>query len=169
MDTVFVVISWLLLAAVFIIIEIITLGLTTIWFAGGAFIAAIAAIAGANLPIQIVLFVIVSVALLALTRPLAVKHLDNKIQKTNVESLIGQTAIVLQDINNLQEEGQAKINGMEWTARAKEDADLIEKGTAVRVVEIKGVKLIVERIEESQSEETKDKTLELDDDIIKTV
>lgn len=169
MDTVFVVISWLLLASVFIIIEIITLGLTTIWFAGGAFIAAIAAIAGANLPIQIVLFVIVSVALLALTRPLAVKHLDNKIQKTNVESLIGQTAIVLQDIDNLHETGQAKINGMEWTARAKEDVDLIQKGTAVRVVEIKGVKLIVERIEESKSEETIKQETDVTEDIIKRV
>ena len=137
-------ICWLLLAAIFIVIEIITLGLTTIWFAGGAFVAAIAGACGTNLIVQVVLFLVVSIVLLVLTRPLAVKHLDSKTEKTNAEALVGQSAVVLQEIDNLKETGQAKINGMEWTARAKEDSMIIPAGTAVRIVEIQGVKLIVE-------------------------
>lgn len=136
---------WLLLAAIFIVVEIITLGLTTIWFAGGAFVAAIAAACGAGLTIQILLFVIVAVVLLIFTRPLAVKHLDAKTEKTNAEALVGQTAIVLSEIDNLKETGLAKINGMEWTARATDDTTIIPEGEAVRIVEIQGVKLIVEK------------------------
>ena len=136
---------WLLLAAIFIVVEIITLGLTTIWFAGGAFVAAIAAACGAGLTIQILLFVIVAVVLLIFTRPLAVKHLDAKTEKTNAEALVGQTAIVLSEIDNLKETGLAKINGMEWTARATDDTTIILEGEAVRIVEIQGVKLIVEK------------------------
>lgn len=144
------VLCWLLLAAIFIVVEIITLGLTTIWFAGGAFVAAIAGACGANLVIQIILFVAVSVILLILTRPFAVKHLDTRIEKTNSEALIGQTAYVLQEIDNLKESGQAKINGMEWTARAKDDTVIIPVGASVKVVEIQGVKLVVEKIAETE-------------------
>lgn len=143
-------ICWLLLAAIFIIIEIISLGLTTIWFGGGAFVAAIAAACGASLPIQILLFIVVSVVLLVLTRPVALKHLDAKTEKTNAEALVGQNAVVLQEINNLQETGQARINGMEWTARAKEDMFIIPAGSVVKIVEIQGVKLIVEQITEAE-------------------
>lgn len=144
MSTVVAVVSWLLLAAIFIVIELVSLGLTSIWFAGGSFVAAIAAVAGANMVVQVVLFAIVSIVLVVLTRPLAMKHLDNKTEKTNAEGLIGMNAVVLQEINNLQETGQAKINGMEWTARAKDNKDVIPVGTVVKIVEIQGVKLIVE-------------------------
>lgn len=144
------VICWLLLAAIFIVLEIISLGLTTIWFAGGAFVAAIAGACGANLVIQVILFVAVSVILLVMTRPLAVKHLDARTEKTNSEALIGQNAYVLQEINNLKEVGQAKINGMEWTARAKEDSVIIPAGAVVKIIDIQGVKLIVEKITETE-------------------
>lgn len=139
------VICWLLMAAIFIVVELATLGLTTIWFAGGAFIAAIASALGANLVIQIILFMLVSIALLVLTRPIAVKHLDSKIEKTNSEALIGKTAVVTQEINNVNATGQVMINGMEWTARAKNDDEMIPVKANVTVVEISGVKLIVER------------------------
>lgn len=138
------IICWLLLAAIFIVIELVTLGLTTIWFAGGAFVAAIAGACGANLVIQVILFLVVSILLLVLTRPIAVKHLDTKIEKTNSEALIGKTAVVIQEINNVNATGQAKINGMEWMARAKNEDEVIPVGTNVTIVEISGVKLIVE-------------------------
>lgn len=138
------VLCWLLMAAIFIVIELVTLGLTTIWFAGGAFIAAIAGALGANLVIQVILFLVVSIVLLVLTRPLAVKHLDSNIEKTNTEALIGQTAVVIQEINNIEGVGQAKVNGMDWTARAKKEDEIIPVGTNVTIVEISGVKLIVE-------------------------
>lgn len=135
---------WLLLAAIFIVIEIITLGLTTIWFAGGAFIAALTGLVGANLYIQVALFLIVSIVLLILTRPLAMKYLDSKTEKTNSEALIGQRAVVTQKINNLDATGQVKAGGMEWTARAKEEGTIIPEGEIVTILEIQGVKLIVE-------------------------
>lgn len=144
------VLCWLLLAAIFIVIEIISLGLTTIWFAGGAFVAAIAALCGANLVVQIVLFVVVAVALLAFTRPWAVKHLDSKTEKTNAEALVGQNAVVIEEINNLNETGRAKINGMEWTARTKEDGEVIPEGYVAHILEIQGVKLIVEKADEDK-------------------
>ncbi len=153
------IICWLLLAAIFIVIELVTLGLTTIWFAGGAFVAAIAGACGANLVVQVILFLVVSIVLLVLTRPIAVKHLDSKIEKTNSEALIGQTAVVIQEINNVNATGQAKINGMEWTARAKNDSDIIPAGTNVTIVEISGVKLIVE-VETNTSENTKEEVEE---------
>lgn len=148
------VICWLLLAAIFIVVEIITLGLTTIWFAGGAFIAAISGALGAPLVVQVLLFLAISIVLLVLTRPIAVKHLDSKTEKTNSEALIGQSAMVIEDINNLKETGHAKINGMEWTARAKEDSDIIPEGTVVTVVDIQGVKLIVEKEQKAETGKT---------------
>lgn len=153
------IICWLLLAAIFIVIELVTLGLTTIWFAGGAFVAAIAGACGANLVVQVILFLVVSIVLLVLTRPIAVKHLDSKIEKTNSEALIGQTAVVSQEINNVNATGQAKINGMEWTARAKNDGAIIPVGTNVTIVEISGVKLIVE-VEKDTSENNKEEVQE---------
>lgn len=144
---------WLLLAALFIVLEIISLGLTTIWFAGGAFIAALAGLAGVNLSIQIALFLVVSIILLVLTRPVAIKYLDSKTQKTNSEALIGQKAVVLQTINNLKTEGQVKVNGMEWTARAKKDEMTIPEGEVVTILEIQGVKLIVEPVRQEKSDE----------------
>lgn len=144
---------WLLLAALFIVLEIISLGLTTIWFAGGAFVAALAGLAGVSLSIQVALFLVVSIILLVLTRPIAVRYLDSKTQKTNSEALIGQKAIVLQTINNLTAEGQVKVNGMEWTARAKTDETIIPEGEVVTILEIQGVKLIVEPVSQDETNE----------------
>lgn len=140
------IISWLLLAALFIVIEIVSLGLTTIWFAGGAFVAAIVAALGAGLVIQVLCFIIVTVLLLVFTRPVAVKYLDSKTERTNSEALIGQNAVVIEEINNAQGTGRAKVGGMEWTARSGSDDVLIPEGRTVRILEIQGVKLIVEEV-----------------------
>jgi membrane protein implicated in regulation of membrane protease activity len=147
------VVCWLLLAAIFIVTEIISLGLTTIWFAGGAFVAAIAALCGANLVVQIILFVVVALALLFLTRPLAMKYLEPKTEKTNAEALVGQNAVVLEEINNLKDTGRCKIGGMEWTARTKDDSVIIKEGYMAKVVEISGVKLIVDKVDEDKLSE----------------
>ena len=138
MDGVF----WLFIVVVMAIIEIITLGLTTIWFAGGALVAFFASMLGANLVVQVVLFVVVSVALLAVTRPLAVKFFNKDRESTNAESLIGKLAVVKQEIDNLNARGMVSVNGQEWTARAFEDK-IIPQGTTVEIMEISGVKLLV--------------------------
>lgn len=137
-------IIWLALTAVLLIMEIVTLGLTTIWFAAGALFAFFAALLGMNQGIQIGVFVVVSVVLLFFTRPLAVKYLNTKTIKTNTEALVGKTARVIVDINNLKSQGQVVINGLEWTARSSDDTVVFKIGDAVTIVGIEGVKLIVE-------------------------
>ena len=120
-----------------------TLGLTTVWFAGGALVAFLVSLAGGPLWLQLLLFIAVSVVLLLFTRPLAMKYLNKDVQKTNVDSIPGQKGIVTATIDNLKAEGQVTIQGMEWTARAK-NGNTIEKGKVVRVTAVEGVKLIVE-------------------------
>lgn len=134
---------WLIALAVFLIIEIITLGLTTIWFAGGAFAGFMASMAGLNIWLQFLLFIIVSFVLLYFTRPVVVKYFNKKREKTNIESLSGKMARVLETIDNLNNTGSVDLNGQVWTARTQEDNRVISVGTQVKVVEIKGVKLIV--------------------------
>ena len=102
---------WLVILVVMAVIEIITLGLTTVWFAGGALVAFIFSLFGAPVPLQITVFVIVSLVLLFLTRPIALKYFNNGRLKTNAEGLIGKCGIVLEDINNLHavEIGRAHV------------------------------------------------------------
>lgn len=140
---------WLGLLAVLLIVEAVTAGLTTIWFAGGALIAAIAAWMGAGVLAQIVLFLAVSGVLLVFTRPLAVKYLNKDKVATNANSLIGKKAVVTIDIDNLAQTGQVLINDVEWTARTSDDSQKISKGAVVEIKEIRGVKLIVEKKKEA--------------------
>ena len=134
---------WSTLLGIFLIIESITLGLTTIWFAGGALIAFLVAILGGAVWLQVVIFLAVSMLLLIFTRPIAIKYMNKNVQKTNVNSLKGEMAVVIQTIDNLKGTGQVVIRGMEWATKAKEDK-IIEKGTTVSVIAIEGVKLVVQ-------------------------
>ena len=143
MDAGMISIVWLVVLAILLVIEFLTLGLTTVWFAGGALIAFLVSLAGGPLWLQILLFLVISVVLLLFTRPLAVKYLNKNVQKTNVDSIPGQKGIVTVTIDNLKAEGQVTIRGMEWSARAKDD-NIIEKGKVVRVISVEGVKIIVE-------------------------
>ena len=135
-------IVWLVVFVIMIIIEIITLGLSTIWFAGGALVAFLASLVGAGIPIQVVLFLVVSFLLLAVTRPIAVKYFNKDRTKTNAESLIGAIAVVQETIDNLRATGRVQVHGQEWAARSENDIT-IEPGTEVLVEDIHGVKLIV--------------------------
>lgn len=138
------VVFWLILLIILVAVEIATMGLTTIWFAGGAFVAIIAAAFNAPLYVQITLFLIVSVVLLLFTRPIAMKYFNKDRIRTNAESLIGRQAVVTEDIDNLPATGSVSINGQEWTARCVMDGIKIPKGTVVIIRAISGVKLIVE-------------------------
>lgn len=138
---------WLGLMVVFIIFEIATTSLTTIWFAGGAFVAFVMSIFSAPLWAEITAFFVVSLVLLIFTRPVVTKLLKIGQSKTNVESLIGQKAKVLTEINNNEESGTALINGQEWTARACKDDEVFAAGDIVEVEKISGVKLIVKKSE----------------------
>ena len=130
-------ICWLAVFVLLIVIELATMGLTTIWFAGGAVAGFIASMLGANVVIQAVVFFVVSIVLLIFTRPFAVRYIN-----TNIDGLIGQEALVLEEINNIRETGCARLEGKEWTARSVDDT-VIPADTVVIVERIEGVKLIV--------------------------
>ncbi len=137
---------WLGLLVAFIIFELVTTSLTTIWFAGGALVAFIMAMFKAPMWSQILAFFVVSVVLLIFTRPVLTKVMKIGDAKTNVDSLVGQKARVIVGINNNESIGYAVIGGQEWTARAENDDDIIPENTIVEVVGVSGVKLIVRRI-----------------------
>ena len=135
-------ICWLAVFVLLIVIELATMGLTTIWFAGGAVAGFIASMLGANVVIQAVVFFVVSIVLLIFTRPFAVLYINSNKTKTNIDGLIGQEALVLEEINNIRETGCARLEGKEWTARSVDDT-VIPADTVVIVERIEGVKLIV--------------------------
>lgn len=137
------IIFWLVFLIVAIVIEVLTMGLTSIWFAGGALVAILAALLNAPIWLQIVLFVAVSLLLLFFTRPIAVKYFNKDRVRTNVESLVGRQAIVTSEIDNLQGIGQVTVGSQEWSARSLDDRQRIAVGSVVNVVSISGVKLIV--------------------------
>lgn len=136
-------IIWLGILAVLLVIEGLTTALTTIWFAGGALVAAIAGGAGLGIVPQLLLFFCVSLVLLFFTRPVAVKLMGKNTEKTNVEGLLGKTAVVIQRIDNLAQTGQVRINDIEWMARTSDDKTVIPVGTVVEIEAVHGVRLIV--------------------------
>lgn len=141
---------WLVVLVILIGIEIVSMGLTTIWFAGGALVATIAAAMGVPLYIQIALFLVVSLALVYFTRPIAVKYFNKDRARTNVESMIGKQAIVISEVDNMHGTGQVTVGGIEWSAKTASDTIRIPIGSVVEVEGVAGVKLIVrERKEES--------------------
>ncbi len=135
-------IIWLIVLVVCLIIEISTLGLASIWFAGGALLAMLIAVIGGPLWLQILVFLVTSIVLLVFTRPVATKYFNKNRTKTNVESVVGKQAIVTEKIDNLKGAGRIITNGMEWTARSLDDS-LIEEGAVVVIEKIEGVKAIV--------------------------
>lgn len=136
--------AWLIIIAACVIIEALTLGLTTIWFAIGALVAWFIYLTGAALQLQIVVFLIVSIVCLFLTRPIAVEKLKVGKSRTNADALIGEYVKVESTINNINNEGTVKARGQIWSAKSI-DGEIIEKDELVVVKDIKGVKLIVKR------------------------
>jgi membrane protein implicated in regulation of membrane protease activity len=142
---------WLALSIALLVMELATTQLVSIWFSIGAGVSAVVTAivksAGGSLDIvwQVLIFVVVSAALLLSTRKLAKKILKrNKNQETNLELNLGKIAVVTEEINNVKGEGAIKINGLEWSARSADDS-IIEKEALVVFKEIQGNKAIVER------------------------
>ncbi len=125
-------------------IESVTTDLVAIWFAPGAFISMILAFLEVNFVIQLVVFVSVAVLCLVLTRTVFRKifRKRNPVVKMNADALVGRTALVEEDIDNLTARGVAKINGQLWTARTVDEFDQPKKGDWVEIVAVEGSKLI---------------------------
>ena len=137
---------WLGVMVLFLILEAATVTMVSLWFAGGALAALVVSLLNGGLVWQIVAFIIVSAALLALLRPMARKHFTPKLTKTNVDSVIGAQGYVTADIDNMAATGKVKLGGMEWTARSV-SGEKISTGTLVKVEKIEGVKAFVTPVE----------------------
>lgn len=133
---------WIAVIVVFGIAEAATAGLVSIWFVGGAAAALIAAVFGGLLWLQFVLFLMISIVLLAVTRPLARRMLDKTITPTNADRVLGRTARVTETVDNERPSGAVYIDGKTWTARS-EDGTVLAKDKLVEVVRMEGVKLYV--------------------------
>ena len=139
---------WLVAMIVLLVIEGVVPGLISIWFALGALAALVSALLHAPLWLQIVWFLVVSIAALALTRPLAKKYINAKTQPTNADMLIGKECVVRESIDNVLGAGAASVDGKVWTARTESDEVRLQEGSRAVVVRIEGVKLIVKPIED---------------------
>ena len=136
------VVIWVVALILFAIVEAVTVQLVSIWFAAGALAALIADLLGASVTVQFVVFLAVSIICFIVTRPLVKKFSTSKIQSTNADRCIGETAVVVEEIDNVNAKGQVKVNGNIWTARSEND-EVIAEGEKVTVLKIEGVKLIV--------------------------
>ena len=139
---------WLILMVLCIVFEIATVGLVSIWFAGGALVACFLAMFNVHIVIQVIVFVVVSILLLIITKPMAKKWINKDRVKTNYEGIIGKVVRVTERVDNINETGTALINGQEWTARSKSDNITLEQGEIAQVVNISGVKLILKKYQD---------------------
>jgi membrane protein implicated in regulation of membrane protease activity len=131
---------WLGVLVLSILVEATTMGLVAVWFMPGALISLVLSLFDVGLPWQIAVFVVLAVVLLLFGRKLFRPF--NKKVKTNTEALIGQIAVITEQVCNVESRGAAKLNGQEWSARAEQDDQSLEVGDRVLIVDIRGVKLI---------------------------
>lgn len=136
---------WIIAMVVFLVIEAVTVGIVSVWFAIGALFAMVTAMLGANQWVQITVFLVVSAIALYFTRPLVKKFVNNKVEPTNADMLIGKECRVVETIDNLSGTGAVYVDGKTWTARTV-DEEIIPKGQLVKAERIEGVKLIVSKI-----------------------
>jgi len=141
-------IFWLALMIIMVVVEIATIGLTAIWFAGGAFVALLAHLLGLNIYVQIIVFIVITAILMIFTRPWALKYFKPRLVRTNYETVVGENVCLTETVDNIKGTGTAVYRGQEWTARAYEAGKVFEAGTIVAVKEIRGVTLYV--VESSQ-------------------
>ena len=136
---------WLAVIVLCVVIEALTLDLCAIWFAVGGVAALVAARLSLEVVTQLIIFVLFSAVLLVLMRPFCRRFLKTKKEPTNADRIIGETAYVTEQIDNIRETGAVKVLGAEWSARSRDDS-IIPSGAKVKVVEICGVKAVVEKV-----------------------
>ena len=137
-------ICWLIAFILFVVGEAVTVGLVSIWFAVGSLGALAAAALGGGLWLQIVIFLLLSALSLMLLKPLSRKWMaGHKAARTNADRVIGETALVTEDIDNTMATGQVQVDGQIWTARSAHGV-VIPAGSRVKVLSIQGVKVMVE-------------------------
>ena len=142
-------ILWLAIMIAFLVIEGMTAQFVSIWFAVGCIIPLIMSIFNIEFTFQLLTFAAVSLILILSTRTF-VKKLTKPHHTTNTDSLIGKVAIVCEEINNIEESGIIKMNGVEWSVRSEDD-EVISKGEKVIITRISGVRLIVKKVSHKET------------------
>ncbi len=138
-------ILWLIAAAIFCAVEAATVGIVSLWFAGGALAAMVTSLLGGALWLQVTVFLVASAALLVAFRPFVRKVITPGITRTNANAMVGREAILTEDVDNLKETGALRLDGKEWSVRS-ETGEALPKGTLVTVVKLEGVSLYVEPV-----------------------
>lgn len=136
---------WFAVAVIFAIIEIIAVSFFMIWFGVGALAAMVVALLTNNFAIQVTVFIIVSVILLFSTRKFSSKVTEGIGTPTTIDAVIGKIGVVTEEIPHLDNPGIVKLSGEMWSA-VSADQEPIEKGTQVKVLEVRGVRLVVEKV-----------------------
>lgn len=134
---------WLGVTILAAIVEAAVPSLVSIWFVPGGLAALIVSLVHGPVWLQLLLFLLISALALVITRPLARKFQSGGQEKTNADMVLGKTAIVTEEIDNVLGAGRATVLGNSWSARSEEPEGKIPKGTACRVKRIEGVKLIL--------------------------
>ena len=134
---------WIAVLVLSLVSEALTTDLVAVWFFPSSLVAVILAVCGVPWYVQLPVFLVIGIALIVATRPLCKRWLDGKRVKTGTELLLGQTVLVTEEICNVEERGEVKLNGLCWSARAEDPAMIIAVGTQVSVLDIQGVKVIV--------------------------
>ena len=134
---------WLIAMVVLLVIEGVVPGLVSIWFAAGALAALLVSLLGLPVWVQAVAFILVSLVLLAMTRPLAKKYVNSRVTPTNADRIVGTDCVVTEEIDNLRGTGAVSVDGKTWTARLEREDGKAPKGAVVKAVRIEGVRLIV--------------------------
>ena len=137
---------WLIVAGVFYVVEVMSMQLVSIWLVAGAVGAAFAALFGASVAVQLWVFFIASLLFLIVLRPIAKSKLQVKTVSTNADRVIGMYGIVTESVDNLAMTGRVTANGLSWTARTPVDSMRLNEGDKIKVLDIDGVKLIVEPV-----------------------
>ena len=135
-----------------VVIEACSLNLTSIWFAVGALAALVVLLCGGGLLPQLIAFTIAAAALLILVRPITRRLLRPKGARTNADRIVGETALVTEEIDNIHATGAVHILGQIWSARSI-DNTVIAAGETVRICSISGVKAMVERTQNPERKE----------------
>ena len=137
---------WIHALVVFTIVEASTTALMALWFIGGSLVAYVLSLLSAPVWIQVSVFLIVSLTLLLILRPLLQKNIQERKIPTNLETLIGRIVPVVEEIDNLHAKGAVRVAGVEWTAFSK-DGSVIAKDVPVKILSVNGAKLCVEPAE----------------------
>lgn len=137
-------IVWLSAVIVLGILESVTVQFVSIWFAGGALLALIAALLGASAPTQSIIFVVASALLLVLTRPLVKKLIASDGFKSNTDGLIGKSAVITRASDMFGEGGEAKVGANRWSVKSS-DGTQLQEDDVVTIEKIEGVKLVVKK------------------------